>query len=119
MSQKTSSERQLVSVAEAARIMSRFRRTGKASVQEFNEAWAVLSGSVKPRSQRAWEFTLRTPARKLMLNAARLARAEGMVGHASSLEVRLSELPKGSVYRVGRSRNGCSTAHVDVGPGAN
>jgi len=61
-----------------------------------------------------WEIKLSVPARKLFQAAAYLARAEGNINHARSLESTLSQLPKGSKYRVGRLKNGCATACVEI-----
>jgi len=59
-----------------------------------------------------WEIEFPISARKIFQNAAHLARAEGNLLHAASLEARLPKLPENSRYRVGRLKNGCATAYV-------
>ncbi|MEI6849624.1 MAG: hypothetical protein WCK29_01165 [archaeon] len=60
-----------------------------------------------------WEIKFPN-AKKLMKNAAYIARVEGNINHALSLESRLSELPENSTYFCGRSKNGCSTGRFSL-----
>ncbi|MDE1865389.1 MAG: hypothetical protein KGH94_01980 [Candidatus Micrarchaeota archaeon] len=114
MAQKIKQADQPMDIEAACRIMSEFGRTGKATMLQFNEAYAVLTGHRKLSFKKNWEFAVRGSTRALMLNAARLARAEGNINHALSLEARIPHLPKNSRYLVGRSKNGCSTAQVVI-----
>lgn len=105
---------QSVSVKEARSIISRFRRTGEVSPQDVKAVEAAIFGYKKVRYTNDWGVTLRRPAREIMQNAAHLARTEGMVNHALSLDARLLRLPKNSRYRAGRLKNGCAYAQVLV-----
>ncbi len=60
-----------------------------------------------------WEMTVPLSVMTVFQTAAALARVEGNIAHALSLEARLLELTPNLRYRIGRSRHGCQTACVD------
>ncbi len=105
---------QSVSVKEAERIVSKFKKTGDITPQDFKAVEAAIFGYSRLSYTRNWAVTLRTPTKTIMQGCAVLARAEGNINHALSLEERIPHLPKNSRYRAGRSKNGCSTGEVVI-----
>ena len=75
---------------------------------------AHKSGNGRISFKRTWWITAPFSARKLTENAACLARAEGMIFHAEALEARLPYIPERAIYRVGRSKHGCSVAQIVI-----
>lgn len=111
------SDKPSVSIKEARSILSKFKRHGVGAIspQELRAVEAAFFGYQRVRYTSDWEIIVPLPARKLLRVAATLARSEGMINHALSLEARGLRLPKNCIYRAGRLKNGCAMAHVVVG----
>lgn len=114
MPQKTNLRGQSVSMEEAGRIISKFKRTGEISPQGAKAVEAAIFGYNRISFPRDWSITLRASAKDVMQTAIVLARAEGNINHVLSLEERLLRLPKNSRYRAGRLKNGCGIAQVVI-----
>ena len=76
------------------------------------EVQARIRGYERINFEEDWEITLPIPARRLFQVAAHLARFEGMINHARALEARLPHISPDAQYKIGRLKNGCSTAYV-------
>ena len=84
----------------------------QAKFPETLEEQARVFGYQRSHFKKDWEITLPISVREAFQTAAYLARVEGKVEHAYSIEVRLPSLTQKFKYTVGSLKNGCRIVYV-------